>query len=108
MTPYLYPGRRESVLWLIVAVVATAVVVWRVAPVAWRPRHAPTALVACLAAYLALAAGFESGFNQWLDHEVFERFRGGVDDMATWLVAAAGAFVTLASVTAVLGRLRDR
>jgi hypothetical protein len=108
VTPYLYPGRREGVLWFAVAVIATAITVWRIAPETWRPRLSATVVVACVAAYLALTAGFESGFNQWLDHDVFERFRGGVDDISTWIVGAGGAFVTLASVTAVLGRLRDR
>jgi hypothetical protein len=108
VTPYLYPGGREGPLWLAVAAVATVLVVWRIAPAAWRPGHVATAVVAFVAAYLALAAGFESGFNQWLDHDVFERLRGGVDDVATWLVGAGGAFLTLAAVTAVLGKVGNR
>jgi hypothetical protein len=108
VTPYLYPGGREGPLWIAVAVVASLVVSWRIAPAAWRPRHVATVAVASLAAYLALAAGFESGFNNWLDHDVFEQFRGGVDDVATWLVGAGGAFAALAAVTAVLGKVGNR
>jgi hypothetical protein len=108
VTPYLYAGPREAVLWFAVAVLATAIVVWRIAPAAWRPRHAVTVVVACVTAYLAVAAGFESGFIDWIDHDVLERFRGGVDDIATWIVATAGAFAVLGAVNLLTARRRGR
>ena len=99
--PYLYPGGRNTIMWLFVAIASTALAGWRLAPSAWRPRGPVVPAVAVVVAYLVLVATFRLGFVQWLDHDVFERFRGGVDDVATWLVAAAGAAVGVALVLAV-------
>ena len=99
--PYLYPGGRNTVMWLLVALVTTVVTVWRLAPTSWRPQGLLVPAVAVAAAYLALNAGFRSGFVQWLDHEVFERLRGGADDIATWLVACVGAAIGVALVSLV-------
>jgi len=95
----MFPGGRSTVMWLFVATVSTAVTAWRLAPASWRPHGTAVLVAAVTAAYLSLDASFRTGFVQWLDHDVFERLRGGVDDVATWLVAAAGSFVGLALAT---------
>lgn len=98
----MFPGGRSTVMWLLVATVSTAVTAWRLAPASWRPRGVAVPAVAVVAAYLSLDTSFRTGFVQWLDHDVFERLRGGVDDVATWIVAAGGAFVGLALTTFLL------
>jgi hypothetical protein len=63
------------------------------------PKHRPSGrlvpALAVLAAFTAIRFGADSGFNEWLDHDVFEKVGGETDDFPTYLVAMVAAGVVL-------------
>jgi hypothetical protein len=67
-----------------------------VAPRRWRSGGVVVAVLAVAGAYVAIRLGTESGFDEWLDHDVLEPLGGEVDDVGTWLIALAGALAVLA------------
>lgn len=91
----MFPYERAVAVWLAVAVVATAVSLARLAPGAWRPRGPLVPALCVVVAYLGVSVGYETGFVEWLDHDVFERMGGSLDDLAPWLIGAVTAAAVL-------------
>ena len=80
---------------LLVLVACATLAVRRLLPARLRPNGAVAPLAAAGAAFAAVRIAADSGFAEWLDHDVFERIGGETDDFPTWLTALVVAGVVL-------------
>ena len=68
----------------------------RLVPRSWRPAGVLVPLLAVVVAFVVIRVAAESGFTEWLDHDVLERVGGETDDFPTWLLAGLSAAAVFA------------
>ena len=84
-----------GVAYVCVAVLMTLLAV-KLAPRRWGTTSVVVGVLAVGGSYIAIRAATETGFNEWLDHDVLEEIGGEVDDLSLWLIALGGAVAVLA------------
>ena len=84
-----------GVAYVCVAVLMTLLAI-KLAPRRWGATSVVVGVLAVGGSYVAIRVGTETGFNEWLDHDVLEEIGGEVDDLSLWLIALGGALAVLA------------
>jgi hypothetical protein len=80
---------------LVALAILSTLAVRRLLPRRWVPSGWLPLGLAAAVAFLAIRVGADTGFSEWLDHDVFERIGGETDDFPTWLVAGSAAALVL-------------